>query len=174
MVHSNCRDGDWVCLGSRKVKIFAEKNVTPIYEGVTDVPILFFGQPQSVGIEGSRDIKYKLNSMQSQEYFLAYLKVIPKPKHTPGIVTDLLRVESTTGAAIGATLDLAVDRESIVPLIVNSYQLSQYITQSAQDGNRGKTAIPVQLKPGEVKEIILATHVSEKKAKSILQPQKKP
>ncbi len=175
VVKSNCSAGDWVCLGNRKVKIFADKKISPIYEGMTDVPILFFGQPSSVGIEGSRDIRYHLSNASSQDFYLSYLHVAAHPKHTAGIITDLLRVESgSTGQATGATLDLAVDRETIIPLIANQYQLSHYISQNTLDGYRGKTSIPFHLKPGETKEISIITHVSEKRAKALSQSKKNP
>ncbi len=137
MVDLGCANEDWTCLGSRKIRLFEKGKSFPFAESVTDVPILYFGSQPLVGVEGSRNIKYELNSADDQKLQVGFLEVIPTPSHKPGMLTDLVRVEPNGSHLSGASLDMQLDKSTVMPLFAGSYTLAQY-TFFASDGSRRK------------------------------------
>ena len=82
------------------------------------IPILFFGDKISAGIEGSRDIRYRLDNNSPMTFLkTGKLRIVPAPGYKPGCITDLLRIESHGNQAFGFTLDLPLDQPITLRLI---------------------------------------------------------
>ena len=95
-VNTDCPPWDWNCLGRRKVFLYETDKPYAFAEGITDVPILFFGENVWVSIQGSRDIRYRLkNKYADYKLKTASIKLIPKHYHRAGQYTDLARVEAS-------------------------------------------------------------------------------
>lgn len=167
-VSLGCSAEDWQCLGSRKVRLFEKGKSYPFVESVTDVPVLYFGDNISVGIEGSRNIKYELSAGDDQKLRVGYIEVTPTPTHKAGVLTDLVRVEPSQSQIYGASLDLPLDKLSVLPLVAGNYHLAQYAFFTG-DGSRRKTTTSVNVSYGERVKIAIATYLSEKRM-SVIDP----
>lgn len=166
MVSLGCSDEDWSCLGSRRVRLFEKGKSYPFAESVTDVPVLYFGESISVGIEGSRNIKTELSAADDQRLKVGYIEVVPTPVHKAGVLTDLVRIEPTQSHMTGASLDMPLDKASVLPLVTGNYHLAQY-TFFTGDGSRRKITTSVYVAHGERVKIPIATFLSEKRMSSI-------
>jgi hypothetical protein len=166
VVDLGCEKDDWACLGSRKVRLFEKDKNYHFAESQTDIPVLFFEKDVAVGIEGSRNIKMNLNAADDQRAKVGFLEVIPTPTHKPGILTDLMRVEPSGGSMIGASLDMTLDKPTVMPLLAGQYHLAQY-TFFTSDGSRRKTSQSVYIGPGQRLRIEVQTFLSEKRMAAI-------
>lgn len=169
VVSLGCADADWSCLGSRKVRLFEKGKSYPFAESVTDIPVLYLHDNISVGVEGSRNIKYDLSSADDQHLKVGFIEIEPTPAHKPGVLTDLVRMESAQPPINGSSLDLPLDKSTVLPLITGTYHLSQY-TFFTSDGARRKSSITVQVTQGEKLRIPITTFLSEKRM-SALRPE---
>ena len=86
----------------------------------------------------------------------------PTPQHRAGVLTDLMRVEASGGKITGASLDLAVDKSTIIPLLVGQYHLAEY-TFTTSDGSRRKTSQNVNITAANTVKLEIPTYLSEKK-----------
>ncbi len=168
IVDLGCNDNDWGCLGTRKVSLFEKDKSYPFAQSVTDVPILYFGNQPMVGIEGSRNIKYELSNLDDQRMHVGFLEILPTPSHKPGTLTDLVRVEGHGMHLSGSSLDLQLDKPTIMPLIVGQYSLSQYTYFSA-DGSRRRSSQSFVIHKGDRISLSISTFVTEKKLSQIEQ-----
>jgi hypothetical protein len=166
VVDLGCEKDDWACLGSRKVRLFEKEKNYHFAESQTDVPVLFFENDVALGIEGSRNIRLNLNKSDDQHVKLGFLEVIPTPTHKPGILTDLMRVEPSGNSMVGASLDMTLDKPTVMPLIAGSYRLSQF-TFFTLDGSRRKTSQNIYIGPGQRLRIEIQTFLSEKRMAAI-------
>lgn len=173
MVSLGCADNDWSCLGSRKVRLFEKGKSYPFAESVTEVPVLYLRDNIAVGIEGSRNIKYELGNADDQRLKVGFVEIEPTPMHKPGLLTDLVRVESAQAPLNGSSLDLPLDKSTVLPLIVGTYHLSQY-TFFTSDGSRRKTSVSVQITQGEKVKIPITTYLSEKRMSALNPEQTSP
>lgn len=162
VVDLNCQKDDWACLGNKKVLLF-EKGKTGFFAvSQTDIPILFFEDDVSIAVEGSRNIKLSISSADDQIFEVGFLEVFPTPQHHGGVLTDLMRVETNGSRFTGASLDLAVDKPTKMPLIVGQYHLAEY-TFTTSDGSRRKSAKFVNITPAATVKLDVQTFLSEKK-----------
>lgn len=162
VVDLGCEKDDWACLGSRKIRLFEKDKNYHFAESQTDVPMLFFEKDVSLGIEGARNIKLNLNTSDDQHVKVGFLEVIPSPIHKQGILTDLMRVEPSGGGMIGASLDMVLDKPTLMPLLAGQYHLAQY-TFFTSDGSRRKTSQSVYIAPGQRLRVEVQTFLSEKR-----------
>jgi hypothetical protein len=165
-VDLGCSENDWACLGSRKIRLFEKDKNYHFAEGQTDAPILFFESDVAIGVEGSRNIKMNLSSADDIKLKVGFIEVIPTPIHKPGILTDLMRVEPSGGGMTGASLDMTLDKSTVMPLIAGHYSLSQY-TFFTSDGSRRKTAQSVVITAGQKSKFEVQTFLSEKRMSAI-------
>lgn len=165
-VSLGCRDEDWSCLGSRKVRLFEKGKSFPFAESVTDVPVLYFGEKVYVGVEGSRNIKFELSYADDQKLKVGYVEVIPTPTHKQGILTDLVRIEPSQSQISGASLDLPLDKTSVLPLIIGNYNLAQY-TFFTGDGSRRKTSTSLSISYGERVKLPITTYLTERRMSAL-------
>lgn len=166
-VDLGCNQEDWGCLGSRKVRLFERGKSYHFAESQTDVPILFFEKEVSVGIEGSRNIKQSLSAADDQRLKIGFLQVNPTPTFKAGVLTDLMRVEAKSPNTLsGNSLDMILDKQSLMPLFVGLYNLSQY-SYIAADGSRKKSPQSFYISPGKTVKIDVTTYLSEKKMSAI-------
>ena len=172
LVSLGCDLEDWVCLGSRKIRLFERGKSFPFAESVTDVPILYFGENISVGIEGSRNIKFELSGADDQRLKVGYIEISPTPTHKAGALTDLVRIESSQSQISGVSLDLSLDKPSILPLLTGQYQLAQFTFLSG-DGSRRKTTNAITVGHGQKIKIPISTYLSEKRM-AALEPSRLP
>ncbi len=161
-VDLGCISNDWACLGSKKIRLFEKDKNYHFAESQTDMPILFFEKNVTIGIEGSRNIKLSLTSADDQKVKVGFLEVTPTPIHKPGILTDLMRVEPQSSGLIGASLDMVLDKSTIMPLLAGQYHLAQY-TFITSDGSRRKTSQSIYISPGQRVKIDVQTFLSEKR-----------
>jgi hypothetical protein len=139
-VEIDCSPWEWSCLGSRKVYLYLKDEAYPFAVGVTDVPILYMQTDVWLGLEGSRDIRYQIPSSQRSAVLRAgKWRLIPEVSTKPGLVTDLVRVESIGGNTAGNTMDLNMEEENVVPLIEGRYRLANYVSSQNVDGARKKS-----------------------------------
>ena len=94
-VDLDCPPWDWNCLGSKKVFLYKKDEHYPFASGVTDVPLLYFDEEAYLSIEGSRDIRFQLPTRSHHIVRAGRVRLVPKPELRTGLVTDLVRFEST-------------------------------------------------------------------------------
>jgi hypothetical protein len=169
VVELDCAVDDWSCLGAKKILLFEKNENNYFAESRTDVPIMFFEDDVDIGIEGARNIKLNLGAADDQRIKVGFLEVVPTPQHKPGILTDLMRVEPNGGKFIGNSLDLAIDKPTVMALLVGQYRLAQY-TFSTSDGSRRKVAQNVTISQGQRVTLEVQTFLSEKKMTAISSP----
>lgn len=169
VVDLNCQKDDWACLGEKKVLLFEKGKNGYFAESQTDIPILFFEEDVSIAVEGSRNIKLSISSADNQVFEVGFLEVIPNPQHHVGILTDLMRVETSGNKFTGASLDLAVDKPTRMPLIVGQYHLAEYIFTTS-DGSRRKSTKFVNITPAATVKLDVQTFLSEKKMAILFPP----
>lgn len=162
LVDLGCAEDDWACLGSRKVRLFEKDKNYHFAEGQTDSPIIFLEKDVTLGIEGSRNIKLNLNAGDDQRVKVGFLEVVTKPTHKPGALTDLMRVETMGGGLIGSSLDMVLDKPTVMPLLTGHYHLSQY-TFITSDGSRRKSSQSVHITAGNTVKLEVSTYLSEKR-----------
>lgn len=171
LVDLGCKHDDWSCLGTRKVRLFERGKNYHFAESQTDVPILFLEKDVSVGIEGSRNIKFNLSAADDQKLRLGFLEVETTPTHKPGVLTDLMRVEpKSPNNLVGASLDMVLDKKTLMPLVVGLYNLSQYSFMTS-DGSRKKSSQSFYISPGKTVKMSVVTYLTEKKIAAIQPPQ---
>jgi hypothetical protein len=169
-VELGCEQEDWGCLGSRKVRLFEKGKNYHFAESQTDVPILFLEKDVSVGVEGSRNIKQNLSAADDQRLKVGFLEVTPTPTFKPGVLTDLMRVEAKSpNSLIGASLDMVLDKQTLMPLFVGLYNLSQY-SFITSDGSRRKSPQSFYISPGKTVKLEVNTYLTEKKMSAISSP----
>lgn len=166
IVNLGCAEDDWSCLGTRKVRLFEKGKSYPFAESVTEIPVLYMRDNISVGIEGSRNIKYDLGPADDQRLKVGFVEIIPTPAHRAGVLTDLVRIESGSAPLNGSSLDLPLDKSTVLPLITGNYHLAQY-TFVTSDGSRRKTTVPIQITQGEKIKIPITTFLSEKRMSAL-------
>lgn len=165
-VDLGCAQDDWSCLGSKKIRLFEKGKNYHFAESQTDVPILFLEKDVSLGIEGSRNIKQNLSAADDQRFKVGFLEVNPTPSFKPGVLTDLMRVEPKNNGMTGASLDMVLDKQTVMPLITGLYHLSQYSFMT-NDGSRKKNSQSVYISPGKTAKLDVNTYLTEKKMSAL-------
>jgi hypothetical protein len=171
MVESSCakvRPGQPnFCLGEKGVSLYVPEEPYPFIESVSDIPILFIdeGTPVLVGIEGSRDIVYQVPSiLRDKTLAVGYVKMTPVPQHRPGQITDLVRVDSASAPVSGHSLDINLERSTLMPLFAGSYRLDQFLSVTMGDTNtRQNLSRAFNIEVGKTIEIEFPVSWSEKK-----------
>ncbi|MCX6116618.1 MAG: hypothetical protein NT027_03690, partial [Proteobacteria bacterium] len=166
IVKLNCAAEDWTCLGSRKVFVFERGKPSQLAESVSDTAVLYFGDNVSVGIEGSRNLRYNLTPLDDQIIKVGYIEVTPTPIHKAGVLTDLVRIEPSNPHVVGTTLDMPLDKMSLIPVPVGSYNLAQFTYFSA-DGSRRKSTTPIFVGVGEKQSLSITTFLTEKRISTL-------
>ncbi|MFW7378184.1 MAG: hypothetical protein ACOH5I_05215 [Oligoflexus sp.] len=168
VVEFDCAPWDWSCLGSRKVYLHNTDDAYHFAEGVSDVPLLFLEKDAWVSIQGSRDIRYKLNEEQRDfRIKTGQVRFVPNFIYRPNQITDLSRVEAIQLPFAGHTLDLPLEQDTVVPLIAGAYHFAQYVSIYGAEYERRQTKRWFHLKPHEVQEIQFNVLVSEKRFKQL-------
>jgi hypothetical protein len=162
-VNYDCSPWEWLCLGSKAVYLFEEGGASPVAIGMTDVPLLYLEDQVWVSVEGSRDLKFKLSTQPHTELTIGKLRLIPKPIHRAGLITDLVRVEASNAPLEGQTMDLELDRPTEIPLIAASYSFAQYVSAQTPDGDRRKVKRTISVHAREVTELPFQVLVTDKK-----------
>ena len=155
------------CLGEKGVSLYVPEEPYPFIESVTDIPILFIDEdtPVLVGIEGSRDIVYEVPAtVRDKTLAVGYAKMIPVAQHRPGQITDLVRVDSTGAPVSGHTLDINLERNTVMPLFAGNYKLDQFLSvTSGENSSRQNTSRNFTIETGKTIEIEFPVSWSEKK-----------
>lgn len=169
LVDLDCSPWDWSCLGSRSIYLYESEKPYPFAEGISDVPLLFFEEDAWVSVQGSRDIHVKVpQGQQDTSFKVGFVKLVPKQVHRHGLITDLSRIQpSGQPSMVGHSLDLSVEDETIMPLIVGRYSLTQYHASATADWERRSNHVPIQIQSGETQEVAYTVFVSEKKYKQL-------
>lgn len=165
-VDSGCPTGDFACLGNRGINLSLPDEPYPFIESVTDIPVLFIDQGRSVllGIEGSRDISMEIPAnVRDKTINLGFVKIIPQPQHKPGQATDLIRVDAMGLPWRGHSLDINIERPTLMPLIAGTYQLEHYISNTAIDGDRRSVNRTFAIEPGKTLEMEVSVFLNEKR-----------
>ena len=165
-VHSGCAAGDLPCLGSRGVYLYLADEPYPFIESVSDIPILFIdqGRPILLGIDGSRDISMEIPAtVRDRSIQLGYVKVNPQPQHKPGQMTDLVRVDVTGAPWRGHSLDINLERPTLMPLMVGTYQLEHYVSNTALEGDRRSLMRSFTVEAGRTLDLNIPVFMNEKR-----------
>ena len=170
-VQSGCDRSDLstavTCLGDRGVSLYAPDEPYPFMESVSDIPILFIDQatPVLVGIDGSRDILFEVPAaVRDKNLTLGYLRLNPIPTHRPSQITDLVRVDVASSPLTGHSLDVNLEKPSVMPLIAGVYRLDHFVTVTVGDNStRQNTSKLIQIEPGRTIEAEFPVYISEKK-----------
>lgn len=174
IVEFDCAPWDWSCLGTRKVYLQNTDDAHPFAEGVSDIPLLFLEKDAWVSIQGSRDIRYKLNEEQRNfRIRTGQVRFIPNFIFRPNQITDLSRIEAIQMPFAGHTLDLPLEKETVVPLIAGSYHFAQYVSIYGAEYERRTSKRWFNVKPMEVQDIHFNVLVSEKRFKQLSQNQQR-
>ncbi len=172
-VDLSCSPWEWICLGGRKVYLYNKGQPYPFVSGVSDVPILFVGNDIEVGLEGSRDLRYKLPAGQNQTLKTGTIEISPIPESRVGLVTDLLRIEALKEPVIGSTLDLKIDGNTSLPAIVGSYSVVSYTSYAHKDAIRSRNAASIRVQEGQLVKVQPRIYLSEKKMSDYSKMQEK-
>lgn len=167
-VQMDCSPWEWSCLGSRKVQLYEKDQFYAFAEGVTDAPVLFFGDAAWVGVEGSRDVRYQIaKDADVTKLRMGTVKLKPQPQNKPGVMTDLVRVEAAGAPLSGFTLDVSLERETVMPLIVGQYNLASFVSSTAIEGDRRKSGQTFYVSYGKTLELSYPVYLSEKRVASL-------
>lgn len=165
-VNSGCAEGDEACLGDRAVSLALPDEPYPFLESVSDIPVLFIdrGLPVLVGVEGSRDITYEIPAnVRDKTVHIGYVQLTPEPQYRPGQVTDLVRIEGTGAPFGGHTLDIALEKPTLMPLIAGTYHLAQFISGTTADIDRRNLTRGVTVEAGKTVDVSFPVYFTEKK-----------
>lgn len=175
IIHSDCAPWEWSCLGNTPVFLYEKGKIFPFSEGVTDVPMLFFKDTEIyVGIQGSRDVRYYIPGKQiTTSLNVGKIKFIPTYASKPGIVTDLIRVETPGSPLVGQTLDIPLDHESEMTIFTGNYYLAQYNSSTHIDGDRRRSRDNLNVRLGQMLQIPVTVYVSDKKLPQLQEVRKK-
>ena len=159
-----CSPWEWSCLGDKKVSLYLPSEPYQFVEGVSDVPILFLEDEVLVGIEGSRDIRYRLKpGARDSVLQVGHIEIVPKQVYVKGQITDLMRVESEGAMSTGNTLDIALDNTTKMPLVAGTYSLTEYVMSTTVDGDRRRSAQRFYVAPGQTLTLGVTVYLSEKR-----------
>ncbi len=168
MVQMDCSPWEWSCLGSRKVQLYEKDQFYPFAEGVTDAPLLFFGETVWLGVEGSRDIRYQISKdAEVTKLKMGMVKLKPQPQGKPGILTDLVRIEAGSLPLSGFTLDIGLETETTMPLIIGQYSLASFTSSMTIEGDRRKSSQTFYVTYGKTLEISYPVYLSEKRVAAL-------
>lgn len=172
-VNFGCKEYEWECFGKKSVFVYQKDADFPFIAGKTDYPILFLDEEVYVEIEGARNIKKKVISSGSLESLdVGYLHIHPKPSLKKGTYTDLLRVEASDDKLSGYSIDLSLVQPTRLPLLLGSYEISNYISYVDDDvGDRTDTKIRVNITKGLERDIFMRIYLKESKYKKYLKKQ---
>jgi len=165
-VDMGCDAHDWSCLGDKEVTLTKPDEPYPFVESLSDMPVLFIDEslPVWVGVAGSRDIAFEVPAgMRDKKVSVGFVKLIPQPQHRPGQVTDLVRVDTLGPPFRGHTLDINLERPTLMPLVAGTYQLSHYLSITAIEGERRHLPRNFVIEAGKTIEIEIPVFFSEKK-----------
>jgi hypothetical protein len=168
LVSLHCPPWDWGCLGSRRIFLYTKDAHYPFAQGITDVPLLFFDTEAWITVEGSREIRFEIP--RNQLHFTAKtstVRINPVQEFKPGLITDLVRVESMGNQFVGNTLDLSVEESSTLYLLPGSYQLIQYTMSTTVDGERRKQTRRLDVHEDRHLDLQITVHMSEKRMKNL-------
>jgi hypothetical protein len=168
-VDLGCSPWEWTCLGSQAVQLFEGDQHYPFLEMVTDVPILYPDGDISAGLLASSGIRHKLDPQANVSRLKAgRVKLIPKPIHRPGQITDLVRIETNDKSMIGHSRDIPFNEPTAIVLFAGEYRLAQYQSSTAVEGERGVKSTEFTVVPGETTTLEFPFLVSERAIKKIL------
>ncbi len=170
-VDQGCSPWEWNCLGDLEVRLYQPGQPFPFATGVTDVPLLFFEPEVQVGVEGSRNVRYRMpKGISDSEIHLGYLEIIPKPVYVKGQITDLLRVEAHDAGLNGVTLDVVLDKPTRMPLVAGQYQLVHYVMSTGVEGDRRRTSQILKINKDQTITLPMQVYLSEKRMTAIRKP----
>lgn len=165
-VDSGCLPLDMTCLGDKDVSLYLPEEPYPFIESVSDIPVLFIdrGLPVLIGIEGSRDILYEVPAdVRDKAVRLGYVRLIPEPQHRPGQITDLVRVEGIQAPFSGHTLDIVLEKTTVMPLIAGTYHMAHFISATTADVDRRNASRLFTVDAGATVDVAFPVFFSEKK-----------
>jgi len=171
-VDLGCSPWEWACLSDRSVRLYLPDRPYPFVSGVSDVPLLYLEDEVLLGIEGSKDIRYRIpRGTRDLTLRVGYLDVKPVPMFQKGIVTDLIRLEPTMTNAEGHTLDIPLDKPSRIAVVAGNYHLAQYVMSTTIDGDRKRTAQGVGVNAGRTTTLTVNVFLSERRLAAIKRAQ---
>lgn len=165
-INSSCTENKSECETEKNVALYRAEEPYPFLESITDIPVIYIEETSSilVGIEGSRDITYELpKNERNKNLALGFLKVIPEPIQRTSQITDLVRVETIGHPMNGNSLDISLEKPTLMPLITGSYNLAHYLTITQGDGERRRLSHNFHIEPGKTIEIKISVFLNEKK-----------
>lgn len=165
-VDTGCPPRDTTCPGDKAVSLYLPEEPYPFLESVSDIPMVYIdrGLPILVGVEGSRDVLFEIPAnVRDKTVHIGYARLIPEPQHRPGQVTDLVRVEAQGAPLSGHTLDVGLDKPTLMPLIAGSYRLEQFASATTNDADRRNAPRAFNIEAGKTIDLTFPVFFTEKK-----------
>lgn len=133
-VDFGCGTYEWSCIGKKKVYLYRPGEEFPFLVGDTDSPMLFTEKDILVEVEGARNIRKELTIEEGLKTVgVGFLRLDPIPVAKKRIYTDLLRVEAQEEGLIGHSIDISLKTDTVLPLLVGSYDIAQYVSYVDDD-----------------------------------------
>lgn len=165
-VNLNCPPLENGCLGDKAVSLYRAEEPYPFVESVSDIPILYIEEqvPVLVGIEGSRDITYELGSKERDKHLaLGFVRLIPQPTLRTSQVTDFVRIETTNSPLSGNTLDISLEKQTLMPLVAGHYILAHHSSSTTSDSERRRVTQNFTIEPGKIENMEIPVFFNEKR-----------
>lgn len=161
-----CTDTPSYCESEKNVALYRSEEPYPFVESISDIPIIYIEEPNPilVGIEGSRDITYQLpKNERNKRLSIGFAKIIPEPIQRTSQVTDLVRIEASGHPLSGNSLDISLEKPTVMPLIAGHYTLAHHLSLTQADGERRRTSQNFLIEPGKTFEITIPVFLNEKR-----------
>lgn len=165
-VDLGCPPTEPVCLGDKAVSLYRAEEPYPFVESVSDIPIIYIEEqvPILVGVEGSRDITYELATKERDKRLaVGFVKLLPQPMHRSSQVTDLVRVEANGAPLAGHTLDINLEKPTLMPLVAGHYTLAHHFSMASAESERRHVSQSFSIEPGKTIEIEIPVFFNEKR-----------
>ena len=165
-VDLQCPVGERSCLGDKAVSLYRAEEPYPFVESLSNIPIIYLEEAAQilVGIEGSRDITYELGTKERDKRLaVGFLQLMPRPMYRLSQTTDFLRVETTNEPLAGNTLDINLEKPTLMPLVVGHYTLAHHFSISNLDGERRRLAQNFSIESGKICKLEIPVFFNEKK-----------
>jgi hypothetical protein len=162
-VEVGCPPWDWSCLGAREIQLFENGEYYPFVETLTDIPVVYFKRNISVGITGSRELKYQIpEEVRYTSLQVGIVEIEPELRFSPGRVTDLVRIEPSSPQLDGVSMDIPSDRPTRLYLFAGNYKLAHYVSASNYEGDRVASYRLITVESGKAEKLTARFLVADK------------
>ena len=162
MVQNSClTEGKKSCSPKKEIFIFS-KGKELLFQGMTNIPFVYFEEPIGVGFLSSKGIIYWLT--KKKELHTGTLILKPRELNSHGKETEFARVEPEGLNITGFSQDIKSSKETQLTLLEGKYNLVVYSKNA--DGDRKTMSYGVNIKGGKIIIKSFPYYLSAKKKKT--------